>query len=300
MANTSAIRREIQDQFERAIFVRGLIRSVYYVDSVNGSASYAGTKADEALPDIQSAIDAADVDATIIVLPNHAETISGAAAIALDTAGQNIIGIGNGLRRPTITLDNSLASISVSAAGCLIQNIDFLAAASGGVVVGIGITASGDGTVLKDLLMRDTSSSAEWLNPITVATGATNVLIDGLVYRGVAGGSTINCIKAVGAADYLQVKNFSIMGDFSGAAIDALTAASLFIDIGPGEIINVDTTAGLSVSAHASTTGMVHDLRITELKDTVGPAGAGLCYHEVYTSNAVNAQGIIQIPAVDS
>lgn len=55
----------------------------------------------------------------IVVLPGHAETIASAAAIALDTAGVTVFGVGHGDLRPTLTFATSAAaSIAVTGADC--------------------------------------------------------------------------------------------------------------------------------------------------------------------------------------
>mgnify|MGYP006139353905 CR=1 FL=1 len=40
----------------------------------------------------------------IVVMPGHAETVSGAAGINCDVAGVSIVGLGRGAARPTITM----------------------------------------------------------------------------------------------------------------------------------------------------------------------------------------------------
>jgi hypothetical protein len=64
----------------------------------------------------------------IFVGPGHAETISSATALSLNTSGVAIIGLGAGNLRPTFTLDTAnTATISVTADNISIQNCRFVA-----------------------------------------------------------------------------------------------------------------------------------------------------------------------------
>ena len=63
--------------------------------------------------------------ATIYVLPGHTETVT-ATSIALDVAGVNIIGLGNGLNRPTFTFGAAAATITVTGANCSWSNCHFI------------------------------------------------------------------------------------------------------------------------------------------------------------------------------
>jgi hypothetical protein len=64
----------------------------------------------------------------IYVMPGHAETVSAAADIALDVAGISVIGLGNGLNRPTITFDTAdTADVDIDAANVTIENVIFSA-----------------------------------------------------------------------------------------------------------------------------------------------------------------------------
>lgn len=119
------------------IFTTG---SIFYVDSTNtravDSASNSGDDPSSPFATIDYAIGkcTASKGDVIIVAPGHAETITAAAAIALDVAGISIIGLGNGTNKPTITFGtNTTATISVTADNCrisglrLVNNIDSLA-----------------------------------------------------------------------------------------------------------------------------------------------------------------------------
>lgn len=290
------------DVYQGYIRARNLMRTqgdVYYVDDSGSDATggLRGKSPTKPFATIDYAIGqcTANQGDKIIVLPGHAETISTATGMVCDVAGIEIIGVGHGEDRPKLTFTAAASKISITAASVRISGLILISNYTGGVAIGVSLGASADGCELENLEFRETANTKEWLIGINVAAACGNVLIKGLRYFGIAGGSTTQVIKFAGASDYSIVRDFLIFVDASGAVIDALTASSLFMTIGNGVIHNLDTGAGLSVSVHASTTGFMHDLRISALKDGVSPAGAAMAISEVYVSNVIFKQGFYSI-----
>lgn len=275
---------------------------VYFVHAGTGTdEAGAGLNPDSPVATIDYAVGlcAANQGDRIYVMPGHAENISAATSLVIDIAGISIIGLGVGDQRPLLTYTAAAGTISAAAAGCSLENIRCYSDFTNGITKGITVGATADGFRMHNVEMEEAANTKEFLIAVEVAAACHKVDIDGFIFRGVTGGTDSQCIKFAGASNFSSVKNFNIMGDFSGAAIDALGAASTYMRIGNGVIINDDTTAGLSVSVNASTTGFLHDVRIYQAKDTIGPAGAALAYSEVYVTNAAGAQGILK-PAADS
>lgn len=273
--------------------------NIYYVDDGGSDATggVRGKTPNKPFASIDYAIGqcAANQGDIIYVLPGHAETISTATGLVADVAGISIIGIGSGEDRPTLTLSAAASKVSITAASVRFENFILISSFTGGVNIGISLGASADGCVLKDLEFRETTNAKEWLIGINVAADCDKILIEGLRYFGIAGGSTTQVIKFAGGSDYSIVRDFLIFVDASGAVIDALTAASLFMTIGDGVIHNLDTGAGLSVSVKSDTTGFMHDLRISALTEGASPAGAAMAISEVYVSNVIFKQGFYSV-----
>jgi len=104
--------------------------SVYFVNSGHSRAADASTNTgddpDSPFATIDYAIGrcTASKGDVIIVAAGHTETITTAAAIAVDVAGITIIGLGNGTNKPTITFGtNTTATISITADNCRISNL---------------------------------------------------------------------------------------------------------------------------------------------------------------------------------
>jgi len=291
---------DAQIEFENLIVPSGGVAKdvgigqTFYVDSNNGANTNSGKTPSEALATIDYAVGkcTANQNDRIEVLAGHAEAITAATSLVVDIAGITINGQGHGNDRPTLTFTTAAAAtISITAASVRMNNFILISNFATGITVGITVGAGGDGLILDNIEMRETANTKEWLIGISVAAGCNNVKIRGFKYFGIAGGTTSQVIKFVGASNYSEVTDFLIYVDASGAAIDALTAASLFMTFGRGVLHNLDTGAGLSISVKSDTTGFFHDLRISQLKNGVFPAGAAMAISEVYISNAIFKQG---------
>ena len=268
----------------------------FFVDSVNGSDNNDGKSPTQAFATLDYAVGKATANQgdIIYILPGHTEDLISATSCVIDVAGLTIVGLGHGTLRPTFSLITAAAAkISITAANTWLENILIISNYTGGVTNGVSLGASADGSVLKNIEMQETANTKEFLVGISVAAACGSVVIDGLKYFGLSGGSTTQVIKFAGASNYSVVKNFLIYCDASGAAIDALTAASVWMTIGNGVLHNLDVGAGLTVSVKSDTTGFLHDLRLSGLA-AAPPAGAAMAVSEVYCSNVIFTQGFYQ------
>jgi len=121
-----------------------------YVDSVNGAAGVEGTSPRNALNTLQAAIDeldSKDADdnsgSEIVIMPNHAETITGAGGLTADVPGLTITGLGTYNQRPRFLMDlATTVSFLVSAADVTVRNCVF-ASGHADVVTCFDVTAKG-------------------------------------------------------------------------------------------------------------------------------------------------------------
>lgn len=254
---------------------------------------------------VDYAIGKAGANGTIYVLPGHAENIASASALTCDVAGQKIIGLGSGLRRPKITLTTHVgATWNVTAADVWIENFQIVGNFLN-IAAAMTVAATADGLTLKNIETRDTSVILGALIQISIAALTTDVTIDGYKHYGVAGGLTApatNVILCVGAADRFHLMNAEIHAHTSAAPVALSAAASADVFIENVVLLNTDTSAGLGIAAHNSTTGWVNNIETVNLKNTVkGVTGTGLSVgSRVMYSNAVNAYAGLFSYSVDS
>lgn len=274
-----------------------------FVDSVTGNAGNTGLRPDDALATIDAAIGlcTASKGDVIVVMPGHAETISGAAGIAADVAGISIIGLGNGNNRPTLTFSATTSTFAVSAANVYIANL------------------------------RVTSSVDEMVKMFHIT--AAHCTLDGIEHFETASAQTIQFVLTNASADYLTIKNcycyqanaansaqlwiqlvgpdnvrildntfiLALQNGATSAVINATTAA-VNCHIARNTILQTGGTTQVSaILLTASSTGFVHDNRVaaavTTLAGTVALASAYGANN--LTSHTANKSGILD-PVADA
>jgi hypothetical protein len=148
---------------------RGL---TWYVDSaVDGTDGSSPNTAFGTLDEAFAKCTASQGD-VIVVMPNHAETITGAGGIAHDVAGVSVIGLGVGNQRPRFLMDGATTvTYLISAADAYVENLVF-AAGHADIVTCIGIS-TGVGATIKNCEFVDNVAGENFLSAIT-STGAAN------------------------------------------------------------------------------------------------------------------------------
>lgn len=105
----------------------------YFVDSATGSNANDGKDPDHPVATIDYAIGlcTANKGDVIVVMPNHAETISTAGGIDADVEGITIVGLGHGQNVPKVTISgSSAADIDIDADSVTFDNLEFYSAAT--------------------------------------------------------------------------------------------------------------------------------------------------------------------------
>ena len=163
----------------------------------------------------------------IFVFGNHAETVT--AAITLDVAGVQIIGIEQGALKPTITVNGAIDCMTVTAARCSIRNLLLTIATTDAATALINVAAAN--CLISDVKMIPSATSVNVVDCITLATGGDDCYIEGIDCRNttVAVNSFVNIEAAVAR---LTIKDSFFFGDVAtGGIIDAaVVATQLFIE----------------------------------------------------------------------
>lgn len=118
--------------------------NVFWVNSTGGSDGNKGTR-DRPFATLDYAIGrcTANNGDIIMVMSNHAETITGVGGITADVAGITIVGMGHGAQRPRFLMDGAATvTFVVSAADVVVENLVF-ASGHADVVRCFNITAAG-------------------------------------------------------------------------------------------------------------------------------------------------------------
>jgi len=202
----------------------GMVGKVLFVDSVRGSSSYDGTDPHEPKASLDDAINncAADEGAIIYLMPNHAESVTSAGAIAFDTAGVKVVGLGKGAARPTFTFSTAVTASITITASCWLENILFVNGIDN-LTNPINIAAAD--VVIKDCECRDDNASYHCDDFILTTAAANRLQIIDHVHQA-SGGNTgaQTAISIVGGNDIIIIPKH-IDGDFATACIENVTTA---------------------------------------------------------------------------
>jgi len=252
----------------------------FWVNSVTGSDGHSGTF-DNPLATLGQALTRVGVQHkkgdTIVLMPGHAETITGVGGITASTSDVNIIGLGTFNSRPRFLMDGAATvTAAVTGANVTWSNIVF-AAGHADIVTCFNIT--GKGCALQGVEFADNTTAENWLTPIK-ATGADNTA-DGLSVVGCRwfsiDAACVEFIEITGNIDSLTVTdNFVCV---SGTACPLVLTAGAkvitdgFIARNRSQIAN--TTGDILIdNGGATNTGLVCDNYIGNL-DTTGPQAIG-------------------------
>lgn len=284
--------------------------STFYVDSVTGSDNDSGKTPAQAKATIDAAIGlcTANKGDVIYILPGHAETVT-ATSIAYDVAGVRIIGLGQGLSRPTFTFGAAAATITVSAANSSWENCVFIANFAD-VAAAFTLAAAKDFKLVNNDFL-DTTSSLNFFN--IIVTGSTNNAADGLTAVGNYGlllsATGKAFISVLGNLDRLLVTDNHYNTQSTADAAQFITMSSK-VCLGARILRNTlialgatGTSVGIFITGSSTTsTGIVADNRVTSLDTTselLLTATLDFACFENYYTGVIDKSGYL-VPAADS
>ena len=282
--------------------------NVFYVSSALGSNNNAGTFT-RPFATLQKAIDSttANQGDMVVLMANHAETITGVAGLAFNKAGITVVGIGNGLQKPRFLMDGATdVTAAVTGADTHINNVEF-AAGHAAVVQCFDVQATGFN--LRNCVFKDNTTSENFLNIVLSGTTVDNVA-DDITLVG-----NIWTSNETGALSFWEhtghVSRASVIGNFVNTAGTGATAAFIFSTSGDDlyDTVIADNTYNCATTGdnmfiendQADNTGMIVRNRIAALDaDAAVPLDAdGMGYFENYYTGDIAASGLL-LPTADS
>jgi len=269
-----------------------------FVHSGTGNNGYDGRDATRPVATIDYAVGLCDANKgdVIIVMPGHAENISGATSLVVDKAGVQIIGLGHGRNRPVLTFTNTAGSIEMDAANTRLSNMVLFASVSA-VVVGVNVDA--DNVTLDGNEFNWDATGDDFITMVDVdAFDGCSILNNRFISESAAAGAA----EAIRLDDchFVRIAGNQFSGQWSDAAIVGEGAAGVDLLIADNVIYNADTTTGNGIALAVAFTGLavgnnIGTLYATDPESTFDP-GSLLCL-ENYIANAVDESGTI-VPTV--
>jgi hypothetical protein len=223
--------------------LREQVGTSYFVDSATGSNNNTGRSPQAPVATLDYAIGlcTANKGDRIYVMPNHAETVTGAGGITADVAGIKIIGLGHGNQRPRFLMDGATTvTFVISAADVWVENLVF---ASGHSDVATCIDLDAAGCHLINCEFVDNTTHENFLVGVTSGSATDNVC-DGLTVRGcrfVTGTDSHTAfMTVVGDIDHMRLEdNVYIQGAPGGSA----GSAGIFLNGTSGDDMNAFVVA---------------------------------------------------------
>lgn len=265
--------------------------NIFFANSVTGTdAAGYGQNPDAPVASIDYAIGlcTANQGDRIYAMPLHVETIAGAAGVALDVAGVEIIGLGTGAARPKVNFTATDSTFAVSAANCTVRNLLF----TGGIDAVVSpITVAAADFKLLDCEYRDvTGQCTDFL--LTTAA-ATRMVIDGLRYDGDTAAGTNAAIAIVGG-DRIEIKNSRFDGNFAVGVIDVRTTATTDLEVHDCTARTRNSVDIFLIDTITASTGFVGpnlNLRLQDNAANITEACTGATFVYIQPINVVNLAG---------
>lgn len=270
--------------------------NLWFVDS--GAASGGnGLTPEGAVTTIDAAINLATASNgdIIIVMEGHAETITGAAGIALDVAGLTIVGLGRGRNRPVITFGTAVAaSFDISAASNHVENLVLVNGIDAQTAM-VNVTAA-DCTIKGCEFMLGDATTQTLLGILT-NDSADRLRIEDCFMYGTTDTGVTGAIRIVGG-DFIILRNNFITGAFAttGAVENVTTAGNGWLIEG-NRILNLTADGNNKALVLVSTTTALIARNDLAVIDSTSPApwtAAGAYFGGNYHVAAVDTAGTLR------
>jgi len=230
----------------------------------------------------------------VAVMPGYSESLTTAAAIAMDTAGVAIVGLGAGSLRPQITGADTDATVTITAANCALINLEFI----GGYVdqtTFLSLSAAATGASIEKCWFND-STDLNWLNCVTLTTLCDDVSFIGCTFEG---NDAQNDAMITGAAhDRLNIEDCRFYQNVAQAAVVALVVGT---DVTSSIIKNSqfrsNKDGALFIGLSGTCTGLISRCNFSSIDtaggQTAGFTSSGMPYFECYTAGDADGWGLV-------
>lgn len=231
----------------------------------------------------------------IYVVPGYTETVT--AVKTLSKIGVSLIGLGEGLNRPTMTGNGTIDVFDLTGANQLIENFAFAAPGTDDQTSDVNVAAAG--CVLRRLYSIGSTTAKNKTDIITVASGGDDLLVE--LCR--AYNTVVDCVSWLSleaAVARPVIRDCQIQGTFStGALMDEATATLALVQ----RNLFKNTKAATAVVSFANNSTGVCSFnhmsgRHTTIASNLVP-GTGMDFFENRVVEEAAVNGLISVPTVD-
>jgi hypothetical protein len=268
---------------------------VYFVHSVRANKTgNNGKHPNKAFATLDEATNActANHNDIVYIMPNHTEELAATTWVP-DVAGVQYIGVGTGADAPALNFPATTSIVTVTGGNNVFRNIHFYASTAS-VVTALDCDTVNHVRVDNCVFDYGSTSGDGFLIAIDI-DGSDHITVENCRFtEETAGGIAAKAIR-LATCDHVHIKNNTITGDYSSAAILGETGAGVGLMIMDNMIYNDDTAAGSNgIDLNVAFTGMIARNMISSLFATGGDAiiDPGSCQmFENYIATLVNTYG---------
>lgn len=236
----------------------------------------------------------------IYLMPGHAEVIATATSLALNKIGVQIIGLGVGSNRPSITFNGVASIITISGASTVLKNVQLLAGVDE-VVTAISVTAA---FVTIDAVDVVETTSKQFIQKILTSSAATDLVVKECTdHQSTAPAANSLWIQLVAAhrAKILNNRIFITTTNSASSSVISASTASSNILIKDNIIVQLGGTSTIPINLVTATSGYVVGNGVASAKTAIaGSIACASCYAALnYAGHVVNTSGILE-PGTDT
>ncbi len=274
--------------------------TIFYVHSGTGSdTANDGRRPEQPYATIATAIGSATANKgdVILVMPGHAETVT--SSITVNKAGVKIMGLGDGLVRPSITGNGTIDAINVTAANVTIENIQFPAPSTTAQTADINVAAAG--CTIRNTYHIGSQTSKYKVDMITVAATANDLLVEGVRAFNTVDTTNTSWLSLEAAVARAEIRGCYVAGEFAtGVLMDEATATLVYIH--HNTFKNVTAATACVTFTTGNSTGVMEHCFVSGRHTTIASnlvEGTGMDFHQVYVVEEPVKNGLLE-PGVDA
>lgn len=252
---------------------------VFFVHS-SGSNGNSGKDTAHPLATVAAAIAkcTADKGDTVLVMPGHTETLTAAAAIAVNVSGVRIVGLGTGRNRPVFNYTTAVgASFDVTAANALLVNLVFKPLGIDNVTAAVNVQAAD--CIIRACEFELANATNQAALGILTNASADRLVVEDCFFHGTSDAGTTNAIQVVGGDSIVIRRNYFHGAYASGSgAIQNVTTACTRAVIEGNVINNLTAACTKAMVFAAASTGQIARNYMQILSGTAPITGAAMSW----------------------
>lgn len=214
----------------------------------------------------------------VYVKPGHSENVTAANGILFNVKGVQVIGLGTGVLRPTLTFKTVVgATLKVTSAQMSLVNFFLDMTGVDNLTNPLNIQAADFSLI--GCQVQTATASAQCATAMLTNASCDGLQVIGNVFYGTTDAGTTNVLQLIGG-DHIAILNNYFQGAYTASlgAINNITTACTNLQIRGNFINNQTASSTKAIVLVAGSTGVIADNRMQILSGTAPITGAGMSW----------------------